>query len=163
MDGVGAVNEFIRHPLKWDVFCENLALVEQRHDELNIRHASIHTTAQVYNVMRLPELCAFVRNLDFIDPHPHIETVVHPEAFDPRVLPGDLKEEARRHIQDYIDTLRDPDAALLRRHLSAVVTHMLSADHSHLLPALRRYNDVFDRHRSERAADMFPELASILT
>ena len=163
MDGVGAVNEFIRHPLKWDVFCENLASVEQRHEELNIRRASIHTTAQVYNVMRLPELCAFVRNLGFIDPHPHIETVVHPEVFDPRVLPGNLKEQARRHIQDYIDAISDSDSALLRRHLSAVVTHMLSADHSHLLPELRRYNEVFDRHRRERAADMLPELASILS
>ncbi len=144
------------------VFCENLDLVEQRHEELNIRHASIHTTAQVYNVMRLPELCAFVRNLEF-SPYPHIESVVHPEVFDPRVLPTGLKEEVRRHIQDYVDALRDADAALLRRHLSAVITHMLSADHSHLLPALRRYNGVFDRHRGERAADMFPELASILT
>lgn len=163
MDGVGEVNEFIRHPLKWDVFRENLSLVEERHEEFNIRYASIHATAQVYNVMRLPELCAFVRNLDFIDPYPHIETVVHPEVFDPRVLPCDLKEEVRHHIQDYMDVLSDPDAALLRRHLGAVTKHMLSADHSHLLPALRRHNEVFDRHRGERVGDIFPELASIFT
>jgi sulfatase maturation enzyme AslB (radical SAM superfamily) len=162
MDGVGKVNEFIRHPLKWDAFRENLSVVEEQHDEFNIRYASIHATAQVYNVMRLPELCAFVRNLDFIHPYPHIETVVHPEVFDPRVLPGDLKEEARQHIQEYMDVLGDLDAALLRRDLGAVTTHMLGADHSHLLPALRCHNEVFDRHRSERAADVFPELASIL-
>jgi len=162
MDGVGEVNEFIRHPLKWDVFRENLALVEERHDEFNVRSASIHATAQVYNVMRLPELCAFVRNLDFIYPYPHIATAVHPEVFDPRVLPSELKEEARHRLQDCIDTLSAPDAALLRRYLGAVTEHMLSADHSHLLPALRRHNEVFDRHRRERAAQIFPELASIL-
>jgi hypothetical protein len=162
MDGVGEVNEFIRSPLKWSVFRDNLSLVEERHGDFNIRYASIHATAQVYNIMRLPELCAFVRNLDFIDPYPHIETVVHPEVFDPRVLPSDLKETARHHIQDYIDVLSDPDAASLRQHLGAVSKHMLSADHSHLLSALRRHNEVFDRNRAERAVDIFPELASIL-
>jgi MoaA/NifB/PqqE/SkfB family radical SAM enzyme len=161
MDGVGEVNEFIRRPLKWDVFRENLALVEERHEEFNIRSASIHATAQVYNVMHLPELCAFVRSLDFINPYPHIAIAMYPEVFDPRVLPGDLKQEARHRIQDYIDDLGEPDAALLRRYLGAVTSHMLSADHSHLLPALRRHNEVFDRHRGERAADIFPELASI--
>jgi hypothetical protein len=112
--------------------------------------------------MRLPELCAFVRNLDFIDPYPHIETVVHPEVFDPRVLPNEMKEKVRQHIQSYMDVLSDPNAALLRRHLGAVTEHMLGADHTHLLPALRRHNEVFDRNRNERAADLFPELAPIL-
>lgn len=161
MDGVGEVNEFIRHPLQWDVFRENLALVEQRHDEFNIRYASINVTAQVYNVMRLPELCAFVRNLNFIDPYPHIATAVHPEAFDPRVLPRDLKEKTRLRIENYIATLSQPAAAALRRDLGAVTRHMLGADHSHLLPVLRRHNDVFDRHRGERVAKIFPELAPI--
>jgi len=94
MDGVGEANEFIRGPLKWDVFRENLALVEERHDEFNIRYASIHATAQVYNVMRPAGAMRFVRNLDFIDPYPHIAIAVHPEVFDPRVLPGDLKEKS---------------------------------------------------------------------
>jgi len=57
--------------------------------------------------------------------------------------------------------LTHPDAVPLRRYLGAVTAHMLSADHSHLLPALRRYNEVFDRHRGERVAEIFPELASI--
>ena len=39
---------------------------------------------------------------------------------------------------------------------------MMAADHSHLLPQLRRYNEVFDRHRSERAVDVLPELETVL-
>lgn len=162
MDGVGEVNEFIRHPLKWDVFRANLALVEKRHEEFNIGYASINATAQVYNVMRLPELCDFVSSLDFIEPYPHITTAFYPQVFDPRVLPRDLKEEVRQRIQTYIDVPGDPKPAVLQQYLGAVTTHMLSEDHSHLLPALRRHNAIFDRHRGERAANIFPELASIL-
>ncbi len=162
MDGVGPVNELIRRPLKWDEFRRNLDVVEERHAEFNIRHASIHATAQVYNVMRLPELCAYVRGFEFIDPYPHIETVVHPEVFDPRVLPADLKQKARGHILDYAALLTSDRARLLRQDLSAVTEHMMAADHSHLLPQLRRYNEVFDRHRSERAVDVLPELETVL-
>lgn len=161
MDGVGPVNEFIRHPLIWDEFRDNLALLEDRHEEFNVRHASIHATAQVYNIMRLPELCAFVRGLDFIDPYPHIETVVHPEVFDPRVLPEPLKQQALQHIRDYISVLNEPEADVLRRHLGTVTEHMMGADHSHLLPMLRRHNEVFDRHRNERVIDILPELRPI--
>ena len=162
MDGVGPVNELIRAPLKWDEFRHNLDMVEERHSEFNIRKASIHATAQVYNVMRLPELCAFVRRFEFITPYPHIETVVHPEVFDPKVLPPELKEQARNHIMNYAALLKDDHSRMLRQDLSAVAEHMMAADHSHLLPLLRRYNEVFDRHREERAVDVLPELATIL-
>jgi organic radical activating enzyme len=163
MDGVGKTNEFIRHPLDWDQFRENLALLEEQHEDFNVRFASIHTTAQIYNAFRLAELCEFVKGLRFIDPYPQIAIVVHPEVFDVRVLPPDLKTGAGQRILEYIDAIKhEADAAELRKQLKAVVDHMMNGDHTHLIPALRRHNEVYDRHRGERTADVLPEIAALL-
>lgn len=164
MDGVGATNELIRHPLDWARFRENLALVEDRHEEFNIQHASIHTTAQVYNVFRLAEVCDFVKGLRFFDPYPQIALVTHPEVFDVRVLSAPLKAAASGQIRDYVGAIAaDSGASELRKQLSAVVEHMGSGDRTHLIPGLRKFNEVFDRHRAERAMDVLPELASLLS
>src|SRR6202035_2937464 len=135
------------HPLDWAEFRENLALIEERHEDFNIQFAAVHATAQVYNVLRLDELCEFVKGLRFINPYPQIALIVHPEVFDVRVLPPDLKEEAGRRLRAYTETIRhDAAATELRRQLNAVVEHMFEGDHSHLISGLRRYNEVFDRH-----------------
>ncbi|MGO9059312.1 MAG: hypothetical protein ACLQU2_18285 [Candidatus Binataceae bacterium] len=38
---------------------------------------------------------------------------------------------------------------------------MANGDHTQLIPALRRHNEVYDRHRGERAVNVLPELASL--
>jgi len=162
MDGIGKINEFIRHPLDWRRFRENLALIEECHEDYNVQFASVHATAQIYNIFRLTELCEFVKKLRFIHPYPEIAVVVHPEVFDVSVLPSELKTEAARQILQYVDSIKhEEDAANLCSQLSAVVEHMAKSDNTHLIPALRRHNEVYDRHRSQRAVDVLPELTSV--
>lgn len=163
MDGVGKTNEFIRHPLDWEQFRENLALIEERHEDFNVQSAVVHSTAQIYNVFRLAELCEFVKGLRFVDPYPQIEVVVHPEVFDVRVLPSAMKDDAKRRILEYIDAIKHEAAATdLCQRLNMVVEHMTTGDHTHLIAALRRHNEVYDRHRGERAVDVLPELVPLL-
>jgi len=163
MDGTGKINEFIRHPLNWDQFRENLTLIEEHHEDFNVRYASIHATAQIYNVFRLPDLCEFVKGLRFFDPYPEIAVVVHPEVFDIRVLPSDLKNRAAQRIIQYMGAINNDVAATeLRAQLNSVVEHMTTGDNTHLIPALRRHNEVYDRHRGQRAVDVLPELGSVL-
>jgi hypothetical protein len=162
MDGVGKVNEFIRYPSNWNKFCDNLYLLESEHENLNVQKAIIHSTAQIYNVFNLPEICEFVKSLHFIEPYPEIDLVVHPEVFDIRVLPSDMKDNAMRRIMTYIDTIKgDIAATSLCQRLYAVVEHMETGDHTHLIPELRHYNEVYDRYRKQSTVDILPELATL--
>lgn len=170
LDAVGRANELIRHPSNWQKVRANIALLEEQHAALNVHNASIHATAQVYNIFSLVELCEFVRTLKFIQPYPQIAPVVHPEVFDIQVLPAGLKERATRQISEYIETInkRDPENGTtglkeLTTQLSEVIVHMNAADHTHLIPRLRTYNEVFDSHRREHAADVLPHLDEIFS
>lgn len=61
LDGIGAVHDFVRWPIKWDKFYKNL----QRYMEMPIK-LNTWTTVSVLNVEDLPNILAFVKehNID---------------------------------------------------------------------------------------------------
>ncbi|MBI1394046.1 MAG: twitch domain-containing radical SAM protein [Alphaproteobacteria bacterium] len=167
VDGIRRINEFIRHPIDSDTFERNLRRVEEDPASLSVSSASIHTTAQIYNVFSLPDFFRELRAFRFISRYPQIGLVTHPEAFDIRVLPASLKAEAAASLEAYLNepeaTDGSHDAAGFAAQVMGLVEHMLSADHSDRLPDFRRMNEVFDRNRDQRASDVVPQLARVLS
>jgi sulfatase maturation enzyme AslB (radical SAM superfamily) len=166
MDGVGKINEFIRHPLDWKSFEANMKEIDINCKHYNVSYLEVHATVQVYNVMRITELCDYVAN-HFVNGSrvPKFDIVYNPEEFDPQVLPAPYREEAARLIDEYIEKIQNGHNQLdnvsidvLIQNISSIANHLRSGDKNHLFHRFKRLNDLFDQHRNQRTFDFIPEL-----
>ncbi len=99
LDAVGGLNSYIRFPSQWPVIERTLQqFVELR--KQGVLRLEVHTTVQVYNVLRLPELFEYLLSMSMF---PYLNILNHPEAFNIRVLPPALKEQVRLALRPYLD------------------------------------------------------------
>lgn len=165
MDGVGKVNEFIRHPLKWNEFERNLLEIENNHAEYNVRHCQIQTTVQAYNIMRLEEICDYVAGFKFIKRFPLINSVYDPEYFSPVVFPESYRMLAAQNIEKYVqkiesgwNSLEVSELMHLKGLLMGINNLLKTQDKSHLFKEFLRCNEVFDQTRNQNFLTYLPEL-----
>jgi hypothetical protein len=163
LDGIGAVNDYIRHPARWAAIERNLRTIDEEHARLNVTAAWVNTTVQVYNVLRLDELVEYLhRHYRFINPVPTFAPLDAPDYFDVRILPRRLKREAARRLRALADRL-GPAAAEARAQIDGLITHMAARRPSPLRCAeFRRVTRGFDRLRGEDVCNVVPELAPLM-
>jgi len=105
LDGVGALNEYIRHPSRWSEIEKNLHRLDQAPGNIN---AWISTTVQIYNIFSLPELVTWrmqsrfqrlnrSRRKPLISSHP----LHRPYYFNLQALPERLKRQATEKLRQY--------------------------------------------------------------
>ena len=61
IDGYGPLNEYIRRPSKWRDIDRHLHTLDAHFRDWNLRRVTINTTVQVYNVLDLDKLYAYLR------------------------------------------------------------------------------------------------------
>lgn len=147
VDGWGPLNDYIRHPSRWELVEKNLlALIElAKNPRFRLQ---VHTTVQVYNVLGLTPLFEFLR------PHgifPYLNILDRPAYLNVRVLPQDLKVRARRQFEAFADL---PKVDGLMRYLDE--------DWSAEWPKLRAYTARLDAGRGESLRNVNPQLADAL-
>jgi hypothetical protein len=169
IDGVGALDSFIRHPSHWPTVERNLRRLDREFDSLNLERLTLNATVQLYNIFRLDELIEYaatsVERLHYF----RLNLLFQPEHFSIQVLPADLKQQAADRLRRFVDRFAgrwparwEPNAlrALLEA-IEGVIRHMMSADRSDLLPEFRRWSLLQDRFRRQRLLDVVPELAPL--
>jgi len=163
LDGVGAVNDYIRHPAKWATIERNLRTIDEEHARLNVTAAWVNTTVQVYNVLGLAELVDYLHaHCRFINPVPYLAPLYSPDYFDVRILPRRLKREATRRLRALAERL-GPTEAEVRAQIDGVIGHMESRRSSPLRCAeFSRVTRGFDRLRGEDVLAVVPELTPLL-
>jgi glutamate-1-semialdehyde 2,1-aminomutase len=163
LDGVGAVNDYIRHPARWEVIERNLRMIDEEHARFNVTAAWVNTTVQLYNVFHLAELVEHLHgNYRFINPMPWLAPLFSPDYFDVRILPRGLKREAARRLLALADRLGEASVDD-RAQIVGLVTHMESRRPSPLRCAeFRRVTRAFDRLRGEDVLGVAPELAPLM-
>lgn len=166
LDGSEARGTFLRKNLDWKTVVE---LRRQLMAEAPHVKFFLTPTVYVYNVLHLPDfhqdwVAKGLIAADDCFPTP----LIQPEPYNIRILPADFKAKVAARYRAHLQWLRaqkpgraDTHAAAIR-HFEAVVEHMLSADHSHLLPDFRTRTERLDRLRGESAGAIFPELKGIL-
>lgn len=166
MDGVGKINEFIRYPLDWKSFEANMKEIDINCKHYNVSYLEVHATVQVYNVMRITEICDYVAN-QFVSGArvPKFDIVYGPEELDPQVLPEGYRQEAARLIDEYIEKIRkghnqldEVSRDVLIQNIRSIANHLRSGDKNYLFHNFKHLNDLFDQHRSQRTFDFIPEL-----
>ncbi len=166
VDGVGALGEFIRHPLKWNSFEQNLVkldwLKESSKEKLEI---AFNTTVQAYNVFGLTELLDYFANSSLKN-LPRTSTanlLENPSYFNVANLPSKLKEEARRKIDDY---LAKPEHQKHMDFLTAVTKQLNISTPTEIetnsVKEFRSVTTFSDKKRRQNFAKIVPEMSSIL-
>ena len=165
MDGIGRVNEFIRYPLKWSDFEKNLWEIENNFEKYNILNCQVQPTIQAYNILRVREICDFLAGFENIKRVPIINLLFDPEHFSPGILPPSYRYEAVLKIKEYINeiqnglnALSDYDRSNLVEALRGIINYINLEYKPQLVEKFHRYNEVFDKHRSQKILEYIPEL-----
>jgi sulfatase maturation enzyme AslB (radical SAM superfamily) len=170
IDGVGRVNDFIRHPSHWDSIDRNLRDLEENHAKYGLVEVLIMCTVQVYNVFRLGELYDYLAdNFRFVTQVPYLVDLHFPDYFRTQILPAELKAEALSHLK----SLRERTEARIReglipeRHrvalvsLDGAINFLGMEDRSDLVPRFVTVTESMDALRGQSTFGLLPELAAL--
>lgn len=145
VDGVGAVNDYIRYPSEWATVDRNLRAMVEMSKSFRFR-IEVHSTIQAYNLLDLPNLIDYLRPMDLF---PFINILDRPAHLNVRILPRSVKEEVIEALQPYKNK---PKVSGLIRYLEE--------DWSHLVPEFKKYTQTLDQGRGQSLSELSPKLIS---
>jgi len=160
LDGVGSVNSYIRFPSDWSSVIRNLRnLADQalKNPQLQI---SIHTTVQLYNILRLTDLFHFLKSIPGIDPFPRLDFVFRPPYLDCRLLPRYLKHLARNRIQTYLDSTPDLPKDF-SENLQGILSYLETSATVRFQAEFIRVTRHMDRERGQDLLEVLPEFRTM--
>lgn len=177
IDGTGALNNYIRHPSRFEKIEKNLEVIDKRFDNIQVW---IAVTVSAYNIFHLPELIEWKLKKRFLkvnyektSPNPLITAhLLHtPPFLSIKTLPKSYKEKVKEKFEGF---LRDFPGFLkemgfssekstrlnLSAHklLSGYVNYMYSEDLSHFIPDFLKFTQDLDKIRGEKLSCVLPEL-----
>ncbi|SFR06172.1 twitch domain-containing radical SAM protein [Poseidonocella sedimentorum] len=167
VDGVDAINDYIRAPSKWARVDSNLRYFDTHTETLNLSGGfTTNSAIQVLNVFALEPLLHYLLGTLRNNECPNLSIVTHPAHLDTRILPPKLKARADLRLRELIAKLESgwPD----NRHrpdliasVTAIRNHMMGKDRSELVPEFLRWMEVMDSARGQSLARTVPELAEL--
>ena len=166
MDGWGVVNDYIRHPSKWDRVYAGLQQLEENMSEWNVINATINLTAQVYNIFDLGEMFQkLTSEFRQINPWPQVSILHEPRALNVRVLSREQKVEVTKDLEKWIvlspeaapEGWRGPALEAFQSQLNSLLEYMNAHDDSHLANEFWRMTRVYDHARGQDYTATFPK------
>lgn len=169
LDGIGAVGEYIRHPLRWREVDRNLRRLDEQAASLGCDGLHANITVQAYNVLSIEEIVTYVATALPHFGRPKLSLLYYPEHFSVQVLPSWLKRVATERLQrlaarvrtGWPERWRGEAADDLVATIEGIVEHMNAADRDDLLGEFRRWTQVMDTSRREDIRVAIPELAPL--
>lgn len=157
LDNLRDRNNYIRYPAKWNDIERVVHRIDQSGPNIQLMFLN---SVQALNINDLPEYCDWVDSNNFLKTQGRTwnyylqpSLVFYPQHLNIRILPEKLKKEITTKInswQEKLPTRRDK--------IDAIVQHMNSEDHSHLLPRFKEYIESLDKMRGTNFSETFPEL-----
>jgi MoaA/NifB/PqqE/SkfB family radical SAM enzyme len=167
VDAVGARNDYIRYPSKWDNVVTNLQRLDDTPKNITV---NIACAVQLLNVMNITDLVHWKESKNFkkINLPPYgagligTHLVYLPSYLNVRVLPQHLKNKVKKNIE-YFCSRRITDNEFIQnpyglKRWQGLVQYMMTDDWSRKIPVLLDYLEVTDTHRGTDFRKTFPEL-----
>jgi sulfatase maturation enzyme AslB (radical SAM superfamily) len=145
VDAYGDLNRYIRYPTGWNLVEKNLAKFVEMSVQGKI-DLQVHCTVQIYNVLQLDKLFAYLESMDVKDIHLNI--LDHPDYLNVRVLPTDLKKLVAERLEPYLHIKR----------AQSLIDYMNAEDWNHMWGNFVKYTDSLDKSRGENLIELVPEL-----
>jgi len=166
VDGINTLQEYIRHPVKWEKFDRNLRNVMSHAKGFDVLSTSI--TVQAYNVFQLTDL------LDYMESFWDTKQVVFqfsflrgPDYLKTDVLPREIREQAIDKLNEFktrsksINSQRDMFG--LEESINVII-HGLKHEDSDVEERRRefiRYTNALDKFNGQSIVNVCPELAPL--
>lgn len=177
IDGVGKVNDYLRHPSKWNKIYQNIKLLDQLATP-NIELTLI-ATVSVLNVYYLDDMIKWrleedFKNFNRVDgEHPIFSShLLHvPHYLSIKVLPKHAKDAVAEKLRTVYNWAEDflkenPNKDILYKSIvtkvEGYIQYMYSEDMSNLLPTFWNITNKLDSIRNESIKDSLPELYHLL-
>ena len=157
LDGVGALNDYIRFPARWDVILGNLAAMK-RWEGIQLR---VDPTVQAYNVLGLADLLRFC---DAEGVEVSLSNILlGPPYLAVAALPEPCLGRARERLEAYLrDGAPERSHAPVRGILSHLGT-LPGPEQPALLEDFMTFTNDLDASRRQRLGDAAPELVTLIT
>jgi MoaA/NifB/PqqE/SkfB family radical SAM enzyme len=170
IDALGARNDYIRYPSKWEDVVANLKRLDDTPSNITV---NIACAVQLLNVLSIQDLVHWKesRNFKKINLPPHgagligTHLVYLPSYLNVRVLPKHLKDKVAKHIE-YFCSRRTTNVEFISnpyglKRWQGLVQYMMSEDWTNKLPMLEDYLTVTDTQRGTDFRKTFPELQDL--
>jgi hypothetical protein len=169
LDGLGAVNDFIRYPSRWRVIDANLRRLDCEYQSLNLLGGlATNTAVQIYNVFSVCDLLDYLADSFARLEVPNLSIVTQPEYLSVQVLPSELKQLASERLAAALERSAGrwrarwgAQANELTASINGIMDFMHEADRSELLPRFVDWASHQDAFRDQRTAETIPELAAL--
>ncbi len=165
IDGFGKVNDYIRHPAKWDVLDRNLTYLDDNAEKYRIVEILLSSTVQIYNVLDLPNLYNYLKKFKVVVPGLNLINLHIPKYLQSTVLPDAAKAVATERLNKLYDELKNdlPEQHVyLAENIQQVLNFMNQKEPSSLLPAFKLINGNMDTAKGMKLEDCIPELYSFI-
>ncbi len=165
VDGFGPVNDYIRHPSKWDVLDRNLTFLDQNAEKYQLEEILLSCTVQIYNVLDLPNLFAYLKKFKKVVPAANLINLHIPSYLQSSVLPDEIKVVATERLTKLYDELKDelPERhKYLAENILQVLNFMNQKNTSDQLSLFKRINGNMDNIKGVKMESELPELHQLL-
>lgn len=165
VDGIGNINDYIRHPSKWEIIDKNLSFLDEHADEYNISEIILSCTVQIYNVLDLRDFYSYLKKFKKIVRAPNLINIHEPVYMQTTLLPEEAKDVASKRLLDVAQSLENqlhPQYEYLRENIFQVINYMNQEDRSNMLFTFKKVNTGIDKVKGLSLHHSAPELNSYL-
>lgn len=169
VDGYGAVQEYIRYPLKWSKIEKNIKRLNEHRN--NGFFLNFNITVQAYNIFNLKEILAELI-LKYSGNHVNLSILTNPDYFCIQNLPPEAKKLAYSKNLEIIKQLEDyevkeewqkPSKEQVIEQLKDINSFMMSAEYDEeLFKRLKANVKIYDYYRKQNIEDYIPDWKDFL-
>lgn len=148
IDAVGELDRYIRYPSTWNKVEENFKILRR----LRNTRMQVHSTVQTYNILYLNKLYEWSDSIMFDDIYLNI--LNHPYCLNVRTLPDELKHEAEKRLQPFIN----------RPKVKQMIMYMWKESwYDKYWKEFVNYTNALDKNRNENILEVVPEFEKFWT
>jgi glutamate-1-semialdehyde 2,1-aminomutase len=158
LDGIGAVQEYIRYPLKWDKVQKNIGILR----DYGFRLKAV-PVLQAYNMLYLADIHYFVAQMDIDISYSNI--LQYPTWLRMSAMPADVHRAGAQKLKEIFDENRFEGPGWVRDQVNALIGNFESFGGPHNPADLRTFNlftNDLDVTRGQRFRDSLPELYELI-
>ena len=167
IDGFGVVQEYIRHPSKWETIERNIRkILKAKTKNVSIFFSPV---IQIYNILRLIEFLEWIDNLSLeFETEIYLSLIIctRPKFFDIATLPrGSVREAALDDIRKYTQSIRTRNPFFFYNELKSIeyiLEKKFLNDIQHNGKNFFEYTRVLDEHRGNDFFKSLPRLGKLL-
>ena len=164
IDGVGAVNEYIRAPSNWELISKNVETLA-RMPNVNL---GVTPTVQVYNIFNLIDTLKWVDDLNKkYNKHIFVDFLinVHPKHLSVSILPDDIRHRVAADLIDYKNTYFNKYTPELTVNSVNGIIGLLQQDRAvdwqEQINKFKTYTNSLDKERGQSLYNISKELTEL--